>query len=53
MDKNDAWEEIARIRQRLADLDAERMELERNLEALEQKLTSGSRTSLTRRTAQL
>lgn len=42
VDKNDAWEEIARIRQRLADLDAERMELERKLEALEQKLTSGS-----------
>jgi hypothetical protein len=42
VDKNDALEEIARIRQRLADLDAERMELERKLEALEQKLTSGS-----------
>jgi len=44
VDKNDALEAIARIRQRLADLDAERMELERKLEALEQKLTSGSQT---------
>lgn len=45
MDKNDASDEIARIRQRLADLDAERMALERELEALEQKLISGSRAA--------
>jgi superfamily II DNA or RNA helicase len=40
VDKNDAWEEIARIRQRLADLDAERMALARELETLEKKLIS-------------
>ena len=38
--KDDASEEIARIRRRLADLDAERMALARELEALEQGLIS-------------
>jgi hypothetical protein len=45
VDKNDASGEIARIRRRLADLNAERMELERELEALEQELISGSRAA--------
>ncbi|UPT94717.1 hypothetical protein J4G48_0036455 [Bradyrhizobium barranii subsp. apii] len=45
VDKNEASGEIARIRRRLADLNAERMELERELEALEQKLISGSRAA--------
>jgi len=38
-------EEITRIRRRLADLDAERAELELVLEELEQKLASGSRAA--------
>ena len=37
-DEDYASEEIARIRRRLADLDAERVSLERELETLEQKL---------------
>jgi hypothetical protein len=41
-EKNDAWENIARIRQRLADLNDERMVLERELEAFEQQLISDS-----------
>jgi superfamily II DNA or RNA helicase len=36
-DKGDASQEITRIRQRLADLNAERMALERDLETLEQR----------------
>jgi hypothetical protein len=40
VDKNDALEEIGRIRQRLADLDTERMALARELETLEKKLIS-------------
>jgi superfamily II DNA or RNA helicase len=44
-DKNDASAEIARIRRRLTDLDAERGRLERELEALEQELTSRSSAS--------
>ena len=32
-EKNDAWENIVRIRRRLADLDDERIALERELEA--------------------
>lgn len=39
---NDASENIARIRRRLADLNEERMELERELEAFEQQLISDS-----------
>ncbi|MER9567431.1 MULTISPECIES: DEAD/DEAH box helicase family protein [unclassified Mesorhizobium] len=39
-DKDDASEEIARIQLRLADLDAERIALKRELETLEQKLIS-------------
>jgi hypothetical protein len=42
-DKGDASEEVARIRRRLAVLDAERTALERELETLEQKLISESR----------
>ncbi|WP_244514732.1 TOTE conflict system archaeo-eukaryotic primase domain-containing protein [Ensifer sp. LCM 4579] len=42
---NNTSEEIARIRRRLADLDAERVELERALEALEQELASDSHAS--------
>ncbi|WP_234844124.1 TOTE conflict system archaeo-eukaryotic primase domain-containing protein [Sinorhizobium meliloti] len=42
---DDTSEEIARIRRRLAALDAERTELERALETLEQKLASDSRAS--------
>ncbi len=42
---NDASAEIARIRRRLTDLDAERGRLERELEALEQELTSRSSAS--------
>ena len=42
---DDTSEEIARIRRRLAELDAERGALERALEALEQKLASNSRAS--------
>jgi len=42
-DKNIASEEIVRIRRRLADLNEERMELERELEAFEQQLNSDSR----------
>ena len=44
-DGNDVSEEIARIRRRLADLDAERAKLERELETFEQRLTSGSCSS--------
>ena len=40
VDENDVSEEIAHIRRRMADLDAERAELERKLETLEQKLVS-------------
>jgi superfamily II DNA or RNA helicase len=43
VDENDVSEEIARIRRRLADLDAERGRLEHELEILEQKRTSDSR----------
>ncbi len=39
---DDTSEEIARIRRRLADLDAERLELECTLETLEKKVTSDS-----------
>jgi hypothetical protein len=42
-DKNIASEELVRIRRRLADLNEERMELERELEAFEQQLNSDSR----------
>ena len=42
-DKGDASEEVARIRRRLAALDAERTALERELETLERKLISESR----------
>lgn len=42
---DDTSEEIARIRRRLAALDAERTELERALETLERKLASDSRAS--------
>jgi len=42
-DENAFPEEIARIRRRLADLDAERGRLERELETLEQNLTSDGR----------
>nr|WP_234704976.1 hypothetical protein [Sinorhizobium meliloti] len=42
---DDTSEEIARIRRRLAELDAERAALERALEALEQKMASDSRAS--------
>ena len=45
MDENDASKEIASIRRRLADLNAERMSLERKLETLEQKLISDCRPS--------
>ena len=45
-DKGDASEEVGRIRQRLAALDAERTALERELETLEQKLISESRARL-------
>ena len=41
-DEDGVLEEIARIRQRLADLDAERIALTRDLEALEQTWISGS-----------
>lgn len=41
-EKNDAWENIARIRRRLADLNEERMALERELEVFEQQLISDS-----------
>jgi superfamily II DNA or RNA helicase len=41
-EKNDAWENIARIRRRLADLNDERNALERELEAFEQQLISDS-----------
>ncbi|MFC5423519.1 DEAD/DEAH box helicase family protein [Bosea eneae] len=44
-DGNDVSEEIARIRRRLGDLDAERAKLERELETFEQRLTSGSCSS--------
>ena len=40
-EKNDAWENIVRIRRRLADLDDERIALERELEAFEQHLRGG------------
>jgi len=43
-DENAVPEEIARIRRRLADLDAERGRLERELETLEQNLTSDGRS---------
>ncbi|NZD54868.1 TOTE conflict system archaeo-eukaryotic primase domain-containing protein [Rhizobium leguminosarum] len=42
-EKNDAWENIARIRRRLADLNDERMVLERELKAFEQQLISDSK----------
>lgn len=42
-EKNDSWENIARIRRRLADLNDERMELERELEAFEQQVIFDSR----------
>ncbi|TIQ29130.1 MAG: DEAD/DEAH box helicase [Mesorhizobium sp.] len=45
MDENDVSEEIERIRRLLADLDAERARLERELETLEQRLTSDSCSS--------
>ena len=45
VDENDASKEIASIRRRLADLNAERMSLERKLETLEQKLISDCRPS--------
>jgi superfamily II DNA or RNA helicase len=45
VDENNVSEEIARIRRRLADLDAERGRLEHELETLEQKRTSDSRPS--------
>ena len=45
---NDASENIARIRRRLAHLNEERMELERELEAFEQQLISESRTEAQR-----
>jgi len=48
-DEGDTSEEIARIRRRLAALDAERLAFERELEALEQKLISDRQT--TERTA--
>lgn len=48
-DEDDVSEEIARIRRRLADLDAERLALARELETLEQKLISDSHA--TERTA--
>jgi len=41
-EKTDVSENIARIRRRLADLNDERMELERELEAFEQQLVSDS-----------
>jgi superfamily II DNA or RNA helicase len=41
-EKNDAWENIARIRRRLAELSDEQMALERELEAFEQQLISDS-----------
>jgi superfamily II DNA or RNA helicase len=44
-DEDDVSEEIAHIRRRLADLDAERVDLARALEKLEQKLASRSRAS--------
>ena len=44
-DENDVSEEIGRIRRLLADLDAERVRLERELETLEQRLTSDSCSS--------
>jgi hypothetical protein len=46
-DKDDASEEIARVRRRLADLDAERTALARELETLEleQKLISARRAT--------
>jgi hypothetical protein len=47
-DKNDASEEIAHIRRRLAELNEERVELERQLEALEQQLISDSRAEVER-----
>jgi len=47
--EGDTSEEIARIRRRLAALDAERLAFERELEALEQKLISDRQT--TERTA--
>jgi superfamily II DNA or RNA helicase len=39
---NDSWENIERIRRRLADLNDERMALERELEAFEQQIISDS-----------
>jgi hypothetical protein len=47
-EKNDASENIARIRRRLADLDEERAELERELETFEQQLISDSRAEAER-----
>ncbi|WP_156918386.1 hypothetical protein [Bradyrhizobium sp. Cp5.3] len=47
-DKDDASEEIARIRRRLADLDIERVRLEHELERLEQKLISDNRAGMSR-----
>lgn len=44
-DENDVSEEIGRIRRLLANLDAERARLERELETLEQRLTSDSCSS--------
>jgi hypothetical protein len=41
-EKNDAWENIARIRRRLAELSDEQMALERELEAFKQQLISDS-----------
>jgi hypothetical protein len=52
-DEDYASEEIARIRRRLADLDAERVSLERELETLEQKLISDSRAAERHAFAQL
>jgi hypothetical protein len=43
--EGDTSEEIARIRRRLAALDAERLAFERELEALEQKLISDRQTA--------
>ena len=45
MDEDDTSAEIVRIRRRLADLDAKRVELERALETLQQKLAADSRSS--------
>jgi len=45
VDENDASKEIASIRRRLADLNAERMSLERKLETIEQKLISDCHAS--------